>query len=139
MLWLCDTSVAVPYVQSAHRAHEIVRRTIGERRVGLPSHAALETYSVLTRLPGDSRLDPSDAATLIERRFEPMVTLDARAARRMIATLAKARIAGGAAYDALIGLTARHHDATLLTRDRRASATYAALDVSYELILENAR
>ena len=36
-------------------------------------------------------------------------------------------IAGGAAYDGLIAVTARHYGYTLLTADRRAAPTYAAL------------
>lgn len=38
-------------------------------------------------------------------------------------------IAGGAVYDALVGLAALEHDAELATRDLRAKATYEALGV----------
>jgi predicted nucleic acid-binding protein len=43
-------------------------------------------------------------------------------------------VTGGAAYDALVGLTAKVAGATLLTRDRRAVRTYELLDVDYELV-----
>ena len=38
-------------------------------------------------------------------------------------------------YDALIAVTARHHRATLLTRDSRAAGSYGALGVEYELVV----
>lgn len=43
-------------------------------------------------------------------------------------------IAGGAAYNLLIGLTARTADATLLTLDRRAAPTYRAAEVTYQFL-----
>ena len=60
-----DTSVAVPLLMQTHRAHAAVRRSRGRRTLALSGHAVAETYSVLTRLPGDSQLEPEDAARLI--------------------------------------------------------------------------
>ncbi|MEZ5295315.1 MAG: PIN domain-containing protein [Ilumatobacteraceae bacterium] len=40
-----------------------------------------------------------------------------------------ARARGGSTYDALIGATAAHHGASLLTRDERAVETYERLGV----------
>jgi predicted nucleic acid-binding protein len=37
-------------------------------------------------------------------------------------------------YDAVVGLTARHAGATLLTRDRRAREVYDLLGVQYEVV-----
>ncbi len=37
-------------------------------------------------------------------------------------------------YDAIIAATSRQFAATLVTRDRRAAATYAALGVKHETI-----
>jgi toxin FitB len=133
-LWLVDTSVAVPLAQSSHQAHDQVRLGVGDRRLGLTAHSALETYSVLTRLPGDARLTPADAATLIYDRFGPIVELAPETGASLVQTFADANIAGGAAYDALIGLTAKQADATLLTRDARARATYIAIGVKHEVI-----
>lgn len=106
MLWLADTSVAVPALQASHVAHAQVQRGIGGRALGLPAHAALETYSVLTRLPGDARLSADDASTLIADRFDPIIALATDAAAHLVRTLAERRISGGAVYDAVIGLTA---------------------------------
>lgn len=43
-------------------------------------------------------------------------------------------LAGGAIYVALVAATALHARATLLTRDRRAAATYEAVGADFELI-----
>ena len=43
---------------------------------------------------------------------------------RLIGYLAAQNVTGGAAYDALVGSTAKAAGATLLTRDRRAVKTY---------------
>jgi predicted nucleic acid-binding protein len=133
---LADTSVAVPLVMASHAAHAFVLERVGRRTIGLPSHAAVETYSVLTRLPGDSRLAPLDAATLLAARFPTVVSLSSPAQRKLVSDLSRAGIAGGAVYDAVIALTARQARATLLTRDSRAAATYALLEVAYELVVQ---
>jgi toxin FitB len=43
-------------------------------------------------------------------------------------------IAGGAAYDALVGAAASERGLVLATRDRRALGTYRRLDVAVELV-----
>ena len=48
-----DTSVAVPLLVSTHRDHAAVVAWWDRREVTLCGHAVAETYSVLTRLPGD--------------------------------------------------------------------------------------
>ena len=129
-----DTSVAIPFVLRSHAAHADVRRHLGRRRPSLTGHSLAETYSVLTRLPGDARVLPIDAVTLIDANFGPPVLLDAATARSLPAVLAPLRIAGAAVYDALVALAARKARTPLATRDRRAAATYRALDVEVELI-----
>lgn len=47
----------------------------------------------------------------------------------MIGELGRCGVSGGGTYDALVGATARHHRATLLTSDERARATYERLGV----------
>ncbi|HEY7951998.1 MAG TPA: hypothetical protein VID70_03360 [Solirubrobacteraceae bacterium] len=47
----------------------------------------------------------------------------------MIDRLAGLSIAGGAVYDALVGVTAAHHGYRLLSCDRRAEAVYERLGV----------
>lgn len=119
-----DTSVAVPLLVSTHAAHGAVVRWWADREVALSGHALAETYSVLTRLPGDIRVSPSDAARLLEDRFAPPLLLDSRTARRLPEVLSRMEIAGGAVYDALVGLAAVEHGLDLATRDARARDTY---------------
>ena len=119
-----DTSVAVPLLVSTHAAHGAVVRLWADRAVALSGHALAETYSVLTRLPGDIRVSPSDAARLLEDRFAPPLLLDSRTARRLPEVLSRMEIAGGAVYDALVGLAAVEHGLDLATRDARARDTY---------------
>lgn len=132
--WLVDTSVAVPLVLTSHAAHRQVNRKVADRAVELAAHAALETYSVLTRLPGDARLLPTDADVLIRERFGSVVVLSRARSRGLVGELAAVGVAGSALYDALIALTAKEAGAVLLTRDQRAAATYTRLNVAIEII-----
>ncbi len=90
----------------------------------LSGHALVETYSVLTRLPGDLRLTPADAARLIDERFTQPLLLGSETVRRLPQVLSRLGIAGGAVYDALVALAAVEHGVDLATRDARARATY---------------
>ena len=129
-----DTSVVVAALASWHEGHEAASAAVAGR-VRLPAHCLLEAYSVLTRLPPPHRFEPRVARDLIRARFpdEPL-TIDRPAHSALLDRLVDARISGGAAYDALIGMTAAHHDALLLSRDRRATRVYAALGVRFELV-----
>lgn len=119
-----DTSVAVPLLVRTHREHDAVVRWWSGREVALSGHALAETYSVLTRLPGDLRLAPADAARLLRERFGEPLVIGADAAGRLPDVLSRLGIAGGAVYDALVALAAVEHGADLATRDARARATY---------------
>jgi len=107
----------------------------GGQEIALSGHALAETYSVLTRLPDDLRLTPADAARLIDERFAPPLLLGVKVARRLPAVLSKAGVAGGAVYDALVGLAAVEHNCRLATRDTRAKATYEAVGADVLLIV----
>ena len=131
---LVDTSVAVPLVLTSHLAHERVNAKVGDRSVDIAAHAALETYSVLTRLPGDARLLPADASQLMQARLGSTIVPDEEVCQGLVTALADLRIAGGAVYDALIAVTAAGVSGILLTRDHRAAATYAALNVTVEFV-----
>ena len=124
-----DTSVAVPLLVRTHRAHAAVVRWWDGRDVALSGHALAETYSVLTRLPGDVRLAPADAARLLDERFVEPLLLGPGVARRLPDVLGRLGIAGGAVYDALVALAAAEHGADLATRDARAKATYETVGV----------
>ena len=128
-----DTSAAVPLVVRSHTAHATVRRQVAGRTAVLTTHSLAETYSVLTRLPGDARVTVHDAARLIEVNFGSPLAPAAADATTLHRVLAPLGIAGGAVYDALVGLAARTAAVPLLTRDARALGTYAALGVDVEL------
>lgn len=119
-----DTSVAVALLVRSHQAHGAVLRWWGGREAALCGHAVAETYSVLTRLPGDLRLAPADAARLLGERFGAPLLLGDATAGRLPQVLGDLGIAGGAVYDALVALAAVEHGAELATRDARARATY---------------
>lgn len=119
-----DTSVAIPLLVATHTAHTAVTDWWSGREVALSGHALAETYSVLTRLPGDLRLAPADAARLLDERFTEPLLLGPDVARRLPHVLGELGVAGGAVYDALVALAAVEHGADLATRDARAKATY---------------
>ena len=129
-----DTSVTVPALTAWHEAHEVVVEALdpGDR---LTEHGALETYSVLSRLPPPLRLTARAAAGIVTSRF-PGPRLELARDRRvgLLERLADAEVTGGAVYDALIGLTAHAHGAVLLTRDDRAITTYDRLGVAYQRV-----
>jgi predicted nucleic acid-binding protein len=125
---LLDTSAAVPLLLETHPAHSVVKAATRRQSLGLTAHSCAETYSVLTRLPGDARLTARDAADLIDRRFVEVVSLSGDSAATFHRRLAELAIQGGAVYDGLVGLAAAS-TRPLLSRDQRARPTYAALGV----------
>lgn len=124
----------MPLLVTSHPQHVSVSQWATGRRLELSGHALAETYSVLTRLPGDARVDPTDAVTLIDENFPEPLQLGADAARDAHRDFARRGIAGGATYDGLVALAAREHGAVLVTRDARAKATYDALGVNTEVL-----
>jgi len=96
----------------------------------LIAHVAFETTAALSRMPEGQRLPPEVVLEWLERRFPaPWLTLPATATRQALRSAVARGIRGGALYDVLIAATAAHHKHRLLSADRRASATYAALGV----------
>jgi len=95
--------------------------------VALSGHAVAETYSVLTRLPGDLRVTPADVARLLRERFAEPLLLGPDLTARLPEVLSSFGVYGGAVYDAMVGLAAAEHGAELLTRDSRARPTYEAV------------
>ena len=129
-----DTSVAVPLLVRSHHHHAEVVRWWDGQELALSGHALAETYSVLTRLPGDARLSAEDAARLLDARFATPLVLSSPRARTVHAALSRLGIAGGAVYDGLVALAAMEHGVALATRDARARGTYDALGVKVILV-----
>ena len=67
--WAVDTSVAVAALDSTHSVHAICRSALVERRPAIAGHAAFETFSVLTRMPGPQSIDPTSAADVVDELF----------------------------------------------------------------------
>lgn len=132
---LVDTSVAVALVVADHDGHAATARTVGGRRLGLAGHAAFETFSVLTRLPGPARRTPATVARLLTANFPGTHFLSARGCAALLARLGASGIAGGSVYDAMVGAACVEAGTPLATRDRRALGTYRALDVVVELLV----
>jgi toxin FitB len=124
-----DTSVAIPLLVRSHHDHAAVVRWWNGQEVALSGHALAETYSVLTRLPGDARLAPADAARLLNARFSSPLLLSTPRSRKLPDILSRLGVAGGAVYDALVALAAKDHNVALATRDARAQGTYDAVGV----------
>ncbi len=128
-----DTSVAVPFLLSSHVEHSRVRSFLRGLPLVLSAHSLAETYSVLTRLPGDARVAADDAVALLDADFR-VVTPSASEQESAHRLLAAAGIAGGAVYDGLVAIAARSAGMPLATHDRRALGTYAALGVRVLLV-----
>ncbi len=129
-----DTSVAVAALDAGHAAHAVCRAAVVAHRPALAGHAAFETLSVLTRMPGQLSVDPPSAADAVRRVYPEMCWLDHSTAVALLAKCGEVGIAGGAIYDALVGEAARANERRLLTRDQRARRTYDLLGVDYELV-----
>jgi predicted nucleic acid-binding protein len=129
-----DTSIALAALLADHEAHEAASEALSACTVTV-AHTALETYSVLTRMPPPHRADADTAADLLQARLpRSHVTLDADAYAESPKRMSAAGVSGGSAYDGLIALTALEHDLELVSRDARAARTYRALGVRFRLL-----
>jgi predicted nucleic acid-binding protein len=129
-----DSSITIAALVADHEARDLAEDALKQCRTTI-AHVAIETYSVLTRLPPPRRLVSADAAAIIDARLpSTYATLDATTHAQAPTRLAAAGISGGATYDGLIALTALEHDLELITRDKRAERTYRALNVPYQLL-----
>jgi predicted nucleic acid-binding protein len=130
-----DSSVVIAAFASWHEHHAIARKAMAARP-RLIAHAAVESYSVLTRLPPPHRASPDIVHAFITGRFtEPFLTLSETGYQALLATVAAGQILGGPAYDALIAFTAAEHNATLMSLDQRAAATYETVGAQVEQLL----
>ena len=129
-----DTSLVVAAFASWHEHHGAARKAL-DAGLRLPEHCALETYSVLTRLPAPHRAPGEVVRDFLAARFtEPFLRLTPAAYRAFLLRLWEHEVTGGAAYDALVAATAAEHSAELLTCDRRASLTYERYGVRSRLL-----
>jgi predicted nucleic acid-binding protein len=129
-----DTSVAVAAFATWHESHDRALRAVAAG-AALPAPCALEVYAVLTRLPPPHRAAPEIVRDFLAATFPgDRLTLTKESAARLIETLVERGVAGGATYDAVIGLIARDAGATLVTLDARALPTYERMGTAAELV-----
>lgn len=130
-----DTSVAVAVGLPWHESHAAARDALPTEPTPLVAQVAVETYSVLTRLPGPQRVPPVVAREFLTKSFAfPPLVLSAAGYSRLLQVSAAEGIAGGAVYDGLVGAAAGEAGATLLTLDRRAVPTYSLLGIDFRLV-----
>ena len=130
-----DTSVVVAAFASWHQSHRVAARALrpGTRLI---AQCAVETYSVLTRLPSPHRAPADVVGEFLAERFpQDYLSLDSASLKGILEQLPALGITGGAAYDAVIGATAAHAGATLLSFDRRASGTYQRCGCDLKLLV----
>jgi hypothetical protein len=129
-----DSSVAIAALASWHEAHVPASRVVAAGTV-LAAHSAIETYSVLTRLPDPFRFSPDTARALIVENFtEPFLLLSDVGYRALVEIAPSKGITGGAIYDGVIAATVKESEGTLMTRDSRAIPVYDAVGVSWVFV-----
>ena len=129
-----DTSVVVAAFATWHEAHERVGEVVAGG-AALPAQVAIESFSVLTRLPPPQQARPDIVGEWLSEQFpDPWLSLSAEACRGVLEHLAESGIGGGAVYDAVIAATALEHRATLVTRDRRATRVYDLMGVEVRFL-----
>lgn len=129
-----DTSVAVAALDAGHAAHGPCREVVQQHRPALAGHAAFETWSVLTRMPGQLAVDVADVDAILATVFPERVWLPADQQDELLRRLPTLGLTGGAVYDALVGAAALSAGRTLLTRDLRARRTYDLLGVTWSSV-----
>ena len=129
-----DTSLVVAAFASWHERHEAARQAL-DSGLHLVEHCALETYSVLTRLPPPHRAAGEVVREFMKARFpSPFLRLSAGAYRDFWSGLPDRGVNGGAAYDALVAATVSYHEAELVSCDRRAAVIYDRYGIRTRLL-----
>lgn len=129
-----DTSVVVAAFASWHEKHEPARQLL-DGGLDLIAHCALESYSVLTRLPAPHRAPAPLVRQFLRERFpRPYLRMSASAYRSFILHLPDNGVGGGSAYDALVAATAAHAGVELVSCDRRAMLIYERYGVRTQIL-----
>lgn len=130
----CDTSVVVAALSGWHEHHVVARAALLQAD-WLGAHVVAETVSVLSRLPHGHAIPLQEAVSamrrVVERTGRSPQQLRGDRYLLVLGALGASGLGGGAVYDAVIGATAREHEATLVTLDRRAQRAYEAVGATW--------
>lgn len=132
---LADSSVVVRAASTTPSAsRQACRDALAGSRVAI-AHVLAESYATLTRLPAPDRLSPANAQRFLAQAFpSPPLLPTPEGITRVIQLLAERGVAGGPIHDCLIAQVAVEHDATLVSRDRRAAQNYALIGAAFVLL-----
>lgn len=104
-----DSSVLVAAIHAAHPRHALavgwVTRALQVHTLVATHHSVLEAYAVLTRLPGDNRVTPSEARDLLTASVKENMAIacyDPQSIWEAIGSFVTASVAGGRSYDAFV-------------------------------------
>ena len=129
-----DSSVIIAAFASWHERHTTALKTL-DGSIVLVEHCALETYSVLTRLPAPHRAPADVVRDFLRLRFPGVpLRLSVKAHRKFLLELPEKGITGGAVYDALVAATVAEQDLELLSCDLRAAVTYERYGVRVQFV-----
>jgi predicted nucleic acid-binding protein len=143
-VFLPDTSCMIAAVCAWHEFHEVAADEIEGRlarraKMMVAAPALVEAYAVLTRLPPPHRLSPQTALALLENNFLKLgtvIALSAKSYQQLLLSAPNNNVAGGRAYDAVIGACAKQSKAaTVLTFN---AGDFAALGQRYEIVIPGA-
>jgi predicted nucleic acid-binding protein len=130
-----DSSITIAAAAPWHTGHHAAVAALRRDESALIAHVAFETTAAMSRMPEGHRLAPAIVLEWLERRFPgTWLALPATRARAALRRAVDHGVRGGALYDALVAATAAHHDAILLTADRRAAPVYTAFGVTVEYV-----
>ena len=115
-----------------HESHAAARAALADGPAVLLAPVAVETFSVLTRLPPPHRTPARLVLAFFDAHFrDAPVVLSGSGVRALLTEAEAAAIIGGGVYDALIAATSREAGATLVSLDLRAARVYRALCVEH--------
>ena len=141
LAFLPHTSCMIAAICSWHEHHqaaanEIENRLAGRAKMMVAAPALIEAYAVLTRLPPPHRLSPQTALTLLENNFLKLgtvIALNAKSYQNLLLAAPKNNVAGGRAYDAVIGACAEQAQASAVLTFN--ASDFVALGQDYDVVV----
>ena len=104
-----DSSILIAAVHANHPLHKPSSRWLdqafGDYEVTVAHHSILESYAVLTRLPGSYRLTPVEAQTVLVgtlRKNATVASFSDDMVWDIIDTMVQLPVSGGSSYDVFI-------------------------------------